>query len=67
MTFDKSLNKRIAQEVITEALLWCNSDDLFWSLVGLVDMALELGLITKEKAEDYKADGVTQLMKGEEG
>ena len=53
--FGKSkLNKRAAQEVITELLLECESAIEYGEVLGAVKMAFELGMISKEEKEAYE-------------
>ena len=52
MFFRKPLNKRIAEEKITESLLVCETSGDYSYTLGLVDMAWELGIISlNERAE----------------
>ena len=52
MLFKKRFNKRLALEVITEAILF--SQDIQY-IRGLCAMAQELGLISKNEAADLVA------------
>lgn len=47
------INKRIAQEVITEGLLDCKKSGDLSYIAGLATMARELGLITQKQYNDY--------------
>lgn len=49
----KPINKQIAEEKITEALLECETSGDYSYICGLADMAYELGVITLNERSEY--------------
>ena len=63
MLFKRKLDKRVAQERLTEAVLFCSSFDDYFFIAGLADMACELGVMNRKEAESYRDAAMEKLKK----
>jgi len=53
---EKKLDKRVAQEVITERILFCQTAIDFGEALGCIRLARELDLITEEEKNKFKSE-----------